>query len=814
MSKQFNEDGTYNKTDWKAGDKITATKLNKIEDAIEAVNDHDISRHEEADARLDALEAGVVANKQEIEAKVDALEDTVVSNKDAADLDIYRIDQHMTLLDKKIDEGVAEVYTVAETVDGKIAEADASMKAQVAEADAIVEQGKVDLKAITTPIVNVMNFKDSVVDNDWGPVIQSLIDSNDGRVIYFPTGIYEVKDTIIIPGQNTYELRLMGDGDSSVIELVSDVEGKALFCMKSILQYKNRYKTFERLCFNATRAELQTFLTWQPYSDEKTGTESPFRVKNCTINTAGYNINLDQCQWAGDSYIKECNCKGGGFMYVKPSRVNWIGDAYPHSFSNLVIEDVHFSTYGGWPRYSLLYLEGAQNTYIKSLTLEGASKHFNPGYTDLGKAGSYITIVGGSVTFDTLWCEHGGTDNVSSTSYDFAFWGLEGAWSTNPSIVTFDNCYHVHSKMFIGFPNDILGIYPNVDFNNATFSRMEGLDIDINAGYATFNNCYFRNQNVVSKYKGNPRIKFIGASVPLSTSNSTQGYGVRVGSSDDINTIVLYQYKGGFLSNSTLPMGMYNGWGNLYYNYPHFNPNYGHSIISYNYNWGGHFTSCAPIAGYADMANYNITYPMEIYTCYTVRLHHHETSRDKLPVTTYCIPHTITNHESLRLLFRGLFQDNAELAYSRHYNWVELLDICVSNKPLIRNSIHYTADCMNVPDLERLGGTWIKGDRINSSYMEDEIYTKICKKNGTSRTINVNGIVAEESDKIYIPVYLDLVKFLGGEYILINNVEYMVLDYFYGEDDTKNYIQLNKTTGLSTSTSVTITNSPPDFVIK
>ena len=131
MSKQFNEDGTYNKTDWKAGDKITATKLNKIEDAIEAVNDHDVSRHQEADARLDALEAGVVANKQEIEAKVEALEDTVVSNKDAADLDIYRIDQHMTLLDKKIDDGVAEVYGVAETVDGAIDKGKADMEAMV-----------------------------------------------------------------------------------------------------------------------------------------------------------------------------------------------------------------------------------------------------------------------------------------------------------------------------------------------------------------------------------------------------------------------------------------------------------------------------------------------------------------------------------------------------------------------------------------------------------------------------------------------------------------------------------------------------------
>ena len=30
MANMFNEDGTYNKTEWKTGDKITAVKLNKI----------------------------------------------------------------------------------------------------------------------------------------------------------------------------------------------------------------------------------------------------------------------------------------------------------------------------------------------------------------------------------------------------------------------------------------------------------------------------------------------------------------------------------------------------------------------------------------------------------------------------------------------------------------------------------------------------------------------------------------------------------------------------------------------------------------
>ena len=53
----FDENGKYIKTNWKNGDRITADKLNKIEESIEAVNDNDISRHVETDTRLDALEA-------------------------------------------------------------------------------------------------------------------------------------------------------------------------------------------------------------------------------------------------------------------------------------------------------------------------------------------------------------------------------------------------------------------------------------------------------------------------------------------------------------------------------------------------------------------------------------------------------------------------------------------------------------------------------------------------------------------------------------------------------------------------------------
>ena len=623
----------------------------------------------------------------------------------------------------------------------------------------------------------------------------------------------KITDTIFIPGQNTYELHFLGDGDASIITLDSSIEGKAMFCMKSILQYKSRYKTFERLSFKAHGAELQTFLTWLPYSDTNSGTESPFRVKNCTINTSGYNINLDQCQWAGDSYVKECNCLGGGFMYVKPAKKYWIGGSYPHSFSNLVIEDIHFSTSGGKPRNSLLYLEGAQNTYIKNLTLEGAARHFNPNYTDLGKAGSYITVVGGSITFDTLWCEHGGTDNVTS-KYAIAIWGLEGSSSTNPSQAVFNNCYHMQYPIFVGFPNGKSGIYANATINYSSFLATDNIDdlFDVvDGGYLYLNNCNFRNHAVVNSHKGNTRIRFTNATVPKFWSNTTQGVGDLIGSSSDVNDIVYYQYKGGLMSNDTTPLTIYGTWGYHFNNYAHYNPKYGHSIISKNQGWQGHYTGCATIPGYSSVMSYDIEYPCTVYINLVVRTHHHETRREKANVINFSTPYVATSIGSINAIFRSATEGNAALGYSKKYHWLEILDMNISNKPMFANKKHYKADCINVPELFAKGGTWVKGDKIESSYLENTQYTKICSKNGTSRAINVNGIIGESGDIVYIPVYTDLINFLGGEHIKINDIEYVVLDYFYGEDDTKNYIQLNKSTGLSVSTSVTIVNSSPEF---
>lgn len=101
----FDENGKYIKTNWKAGDKITATKLNKIEESIEAVNDNDISRHVEADARLDALEAKDKTHDKEFT----NVKNLIADNKAAAELGDYDINSRMKFLEDELEEAINKI---------------------------------------------------------------------------------------------------------------------------------------------------------------------------------------------------------------------------------------------------------------------------------------------------------------------------------------------------------------------------------------------------------------------------------------------------------------------------------------------------------------------------------------------------------------------------------------------------------------------------------------------------------------------------------------------------------------------------------
>jgi hypothetical protein len=370
----------------------------------------------------------------------------------------------------------------------------------------------------------------------------------------------------------------------------------------------------------------------------------------------------------------------------------------------------------------------------------------------------------------------------------------------------------MQAPIFVGFPNGKSGIYANATINYSSFLNNDKAVFDVvDGGYLYLDNCNFRSYKMVNSHRGNTRIRFTNATASVYMSNSTQGAGVLIGSSSDVNDIVYYQYKGGLMSNDTTPLTIYGSWGYHFNNYAHYNPRYGHSIISKNQAWQGHYTGCATISGYSSVLSYDIEYPCTVYVNLVVRRHHHETRREKEKIMSFSTPVLVTSISDIDILFRKATEGNSSLSYSLHYYWIEILDMNIANKPILANKKHYKADCINVPELFAKGGTWVKGDKIESSYLENTQYTKMCSKNGTSRAINVNGIIGESGDIVYIPVYTDLINFLGGEYIKINDIEYVVLDYFYGEDDTKNYIQLNKSTGLSASTSVTIVNSPPEF---
>lgn len=171
----FDENGKYIKTDWKAGDKITATKLNKIEESIEAVNDNDISRHVEADARLDALEAKDVAHDKEFTNIKNLIEDA----KDAAELGDYEINSRMQFLEDDVEQAVndmnnavttirnemnAHTNTINTNVDNKISAFETEFDAEVAGLKAVDAEIQNDVSEIQNDMMNAQTQSFTVTD--------------------------------------------------------------------------------------------------------------------------------------------------------------------------------------------------------------------------------------------------------------------------------------------------------------------------------------------------------------------------------------------------------------------------------------------------------------------------------------------------------------------------------------------------------------------------------------------------------------------------------------------------------------------------
>ena len=101
MSDVFNPDGTYSKTEWKTGDRISSNGLNKIETALDTINNKLASLKETINNQIseDLANLEGVINDQ-ISEKVNNLEEAI-SNLESTLTDV---DETLTELDTKVND--------------------------------------------------------------------------------------------------------------------------------------------------------------------------------------------------------------------------------------------------------------------------------------------------------------------------------------------------------------------------------------------------------------------------------------------------------------------------------------------------------------------------------------------------------------------------------------------------------------------------------------------------------------------------------------------------------------------------------------
>lgn len=204
MANMFNEDGTYNKTEWKAGDKITAVKLNKIELSLETINNNDIDRHMEADSRLDNLEESIKNSATKNELKT--LETLVGDNKDATALEFNTVENHISIVENRVDRVEGRVDTAEnhiDTMEGRVNTVEGrvnTVEGRVDELGISFENSKTNVNAMFPPD-GLLGCKCDLESDDT-EALQDIINyvyQKGGGVVYIPNSIL-LSNVIIEPG--------------------------------------------------------------------------------------------------------------------------------------------------------------------------------------------------------------------------------------------------------------------------------------------------------------------------------------------------------------------------------------------------------------------------------------------------------------------------------------------------------------------------------------------------------------------------------------------------------------------------------------
>ena len=435
----FDENGKYIKTNWKAGDKITATKLNKIEESIEAVNDNDISRHVEADARLDALEAKDVAHDKEFT----NVKNLIADNKTLAELGDYEINSRMTFLEEELNEGIEEVHNVAETVDGKIAAAETNMQNQV-------NQGKADMEAMVAEVegeLDGLHAKDEELSEQ--------LEYNTKQINSFI---------------NAKNFDVIGDG------FVDDTEN-----LQKAIDYCNRHK--KKLFLDKGEYKITSTICLYPT------TEIEGRGPHDTVICAHHIGNALEFK---NDYIEDEN------GYVKDWGKTFQGKLYNFGITNKTqLEKDDYDRFLAFNEGNAIHLEGAR--YMSKLTNIRVSGGYRTGFYLFGSYGANIEgcevngvgngiildRAGNGVKIDRFYAKHAGF--VTSPSECSAL-----------NILSSSNVNIISTILESGVGSSGIYIYNsiNITVQNGYFERQSTNDRTIkieNSHSVKIDNCNFEN---------------------------------------------------------------------------------------------------------------------------------------------------------------------------------------------------------------------------------------------------------------------------------------------------------------------------------
>ena len=517
MANMFNEDGTYNKTEWKAGDKITAVKLNKIESSLEAINNNDIDRHVEADSRLDILEERM-ANTPDNE-QMNALEDMVKDNKDVVNLALYSINQNVKSLESEVEEFERELNDVYADIDSNKND----IKSLITTSQTVI--GGVNELKTDKETKKTLYIRDYATTNDITTIISEVLSiCKDNQFNLDLTGEWTLSSSVTIDFPITIRNGSIfipsheSDGTSNLYTFVITSDN-VIFDNVSIESNNDKIPQLN------IRNNEMVGLASNVYFISATDVEN-IKVINCIVNkmsggtfTRCKNITFDNCSLKmNEMSVYAYRCRDFKFINSSIESSTEVGSIYYHGFYMIENEDVNLSR---------LFITTSDDNY----TINDIFHFFNPSSTAVASGSqiivSDINVIGNfnrlaqinlhnNIIFSNIqgvFNSHiimlnRGSQNISLNNCCFT---INRKLKTTALVCSTDfdsnNSCIVNSTKFNILDFEGGGVLDtcNVTYNNCEITTSMTLPVakSLNAGYVGCNQCVFKTpQNITDMFNG------------------------------------------------------------------------------------------------------------------------------------------------------------------------------------------------------------------------------------------------------------------------------------------------------------------------